>query len=233
VLAVADLVAGYGGGTALHGVDLTVPAGRVYALVGRNGTGKTTLLRTVMGQLAVRHGRVRFGTRDITGLATHVIARLGVGYVPQGRGLFGHLTVAENLRLALLGHRIRPPRVPARVLDWFPRLAERLEQPAGTLSGGEQQFLALGRALASAPAMLLLDEPTGGLQPAAVAEIGAILARIVRESGLTVLLVEQNLDLALRLADEVGVMAGGRIVASYPVAAARAERTLLTDHLAL
>ena len=161
MLAIEGLTGGYGDSHVLHGVDLEVAAGEVVALMGRNGMGKTTLLRCCMGLLPARAGNIRFDGADITQLATHRIVRAGMGYVAQGREIFDDLSVADNLRLSLLG--CARSTMPAALLDWFPILAQRVDQRAGTLSGGEQQMLAIARALAPGPKLLLLDEPSEGI----------------------------------------------------------------------
>jgi urea ABC transporter ATP-binding protein UrtE len=216
MLAIEGLTAGYGDSRVLHGVDLEVAAGEVVALMGRNGMGKTTLLRRCMGLLPARAGSVRFDGADLTGAATHRIVRAGIGYVPQGREIFGDFSVADNLRLGILG--CAKPSPPEALFTWFPLLAERREQRAGTLSGGEQQMLAIARALAPGPRLLLLDEPSEGIQPSLVHAIGEQLAAIVQQTGLSLLLVEQNVDLVTMLAHRVAFMARGRIVESCPVA---------------
>jgi urea ABC transporter ATP-binding protein UrtE len=232
MLEIKGLRAGYGQSTVLEGVDLVVPAGKVTALMGRNGMGKTTLLRALMGLLPPRAGTVRFGGRDMTGMAPHLIARAGIGYVPQGREVFEDLTVAENLRLGRLGRGLVPV-LPAALFTWFPILAERADQKAGTFSGGQQQMLAMARALAGEPTLLLLDEPTEGIQPSIVHEIALTLRRIVRETGLTILVVEQNVDLVLTLADQVAFMDNGRIVETCGIDALSADERILARHLSL
>jgi urea ABC transporter ATP-binding protein UrtE len=230
MLKVESLTCGYGDSRVLHGVDLEVAAGEVVALMGRNGMGKTTLLRRCMGLLPARAGTIRFDGADITHLATHRIVRAGLGYVAQGREIFEDLSVADNLRLSLLGAK---GAAPATVLDWFPVLAERSEQRAGTLSGGEQQMLAIARALAPGPRLLLLDEPSEGIQPSLVHAIGEQLGAIVREAGLTLLLVEQNVDLVTTLANRVAFMDRGRIVETCPVAGLAVAEGPLVRHLSL
>jgi urea ABC transporter ATP-binding protein UrtE len=231
MLAIEGLSSGYGDSQVLHGVDLDIAAGEVVALMGRNGIGKTTLLRRCMGLLPARAGAISFDGGDITHLATHRIVRAGVGYVAQGREIFDDLSVADNLRLSLLG-RARSA-APAALLDWFPILAERSHQRAGTLSGGEQQMLAIARALAPGPRLLLLDEPSEGIQPSLVHTIGEQLGAIVRQTGLTLLLVEQNVDLVATLADRLAFMERGRIALTCPVADLAAEGGPLMRHLSL
>jgi branched-chain amino acid transport system ATP-binding protein len=197
----------YGDSHVLHGVSIEVQAGEAVALLGRNGVGKTTLIRTVVGFSPPRDGSVRLDGEAIHRLPPHAIARRGVGLVPQGRRIFAPLSVAENL---LLGAR-RGAFTTARVHELFPRLREREGQGGGTLSGGEQEMLAVGRALMTNPRLLVLDEPSEGLAPLIVREIGRLLLRLKQE-GLSILLVEQNVRLALRVADRVYVMSKGQIV---------------------
>ena len=213
LLAVERLVVAYGRTAAVKGIDLTVAEGQVVCLIGANGAGKTTLMRALSGLLRPQSGRIRFGGTDITGFSAHRIAALGMRHVPEGRQIFAGLTVAENLAI---GAWLEPApaeraRRQAQVLARFPRLRERLSQPAGSMSGGEQQMLALGRALMGAPRLLLLDEPSMGLAPLFVEEIFAIIADLRRE-GRTILLVEQNASAALEVADVAYVLETGRIV---------------------
>jgi branched-chain amino acid transport system ATP-binding protein len=202
----------YGESHILHGVSIRVKPGEAVALLGRNGVGKTTLIRTIVGFEQPRVGAVRFGGRAIDRLPAFRIARLGIGLVPQGRRIFAPLSVTENL---VFGER--PDRTAAdrwtreRVYQLFPRLRERAQQGAGTLSGGEQEMLAIGRALLTNPRLLVLDEPSEGLAPMIVREIGRMLV-LLKSEGLSILLVEQNVRLALRVADRVYVMNKGQIV---------------------
>jgi len=214
MLAIEGLSAAYGESQVLWEVDLAVPAASVVCLMGRNGVGKTTLLRAVMGLLPARGGRVSLDGQDITGWSTDRRARAGIGYVPQGREIFPHLTVAENLRMSLLGCGRASTLDDA--LDLFPKLRTLLARKGGVLSGGEQQMLAIGRALLTRPKVLMLDEPTEGIQPSIILEIEDALRRIRTELGLAVLLVEQYLDFAERLADAYVIMAKGAVVASGP-----------------
>ncbi len=233
MLTVAGLESGYGASTVLHGVDLSVAAGTVTALMGRNGMGKTTFLRTVVNQVPARRGTVTFKDSDITRQSSHKIARAGLGYVPQGREVFDAFTVEENLRLGMLGHGRGKDPVPQRLYEWFPILAERKSQKAGTFSGGQQQMLAIARALAADPDMLLLDEPTEGIQPSIVHEVGETIARIAKETGLTVLVVEQNVDMVLTVADTVAFMDNGVIVEQCGRDALEADETILHRHLSI
>ena len=230
MLAIAGLTAAYGEAPALFGVDLALESGRIAPLMGRNGMGKTSLLRAIMGQVAVTGGSIRLDGQDIAGLPSHAIARRGIGYVPQGREVFADFTVEENLHLGALGHRL-PTAIPARLVELFPVLDERRRQRAGGLSGGEQQQLAIARALMGRPRLLLLDEPSEGVQPSIVEAIGRALARIAGEDGLAILLVEQNLDLALDVAATVHLMEEGRIAATTTPAALDADRGLLDRYL--
>jgi branched-chain amino acid transport system ATP-binding protein len=213
MLTVDDVHTYYGEGYVLQGVSLTVDPGRVVTVLGRNGVGKTTLIRTVIAFTPARRGRVLFEDRDITHWPSYRIAKAGVGLVPQGRRIFPSLSVRENLEIAR-----RSATNPAAetwsldgVLELFPALAERLRNGAGTLSGGEQQMLAVARALIGNPRFLLMDEPTEGLSPQIVDEMKKLIARL-RGRGLAILLVEQNLAFALAVADRVHVMDKGKIV---------------------
>jgi branched-chain amino acid transport system ATP-binding protein len=228
LLELDDVHTYYGESHILHGVTLTVGQGEAVALLGRNGAGKTTTIRTVVGFTPARAGAVRFAGRDVARLPAHRIARLGIGLVPQGRRIFPDLSVLENLRL---GER---PRTGGwtleRVYDYFPRLRERVRQKGGTLSGGEQQMLAIGRALMTNPTLLVMDEPSEGLAPLIVREIGRIVAELKRE-GLSILLVEQNLAFALALADRAYVMNKGQIVFAGAAAALAAADTVKHQYL--
>lgn len=181
-------------------------------LLGRNGAGKTTLMRTLAGLVPATGGTISFDGQTVGDLPSHVRARLGIAYVPQGRGIFPKLTVRENLMLGTRARKDGCAVIPDEIFGYFPRLKERLEQAGGTLSGGEQQMLALGRALAGAPSVLLLDEPSEGIQPSIVHQIGELLKSIVAETGISVLLVEQNVDLAFQAGSRGMVMEKGRIV---------------------
>jgi branched-chain amino acid transport system ATP-binding protein len=217
LLELEDVHARYGETKALHGVSLSLDEGSSLALLGANGAGKTTTLRAVSG-LVRKTGQVSFRGRSIARKSPEAVARLGVAHVPQGRGIIGDLTVSDNLRL---GAYIRRDRVAVKadtagVLEQFPRLGERLSQAAGTLSGGEQQMLALGRALLQRPRLLMLDEPSLGLAPLIVREIFDVLERLNREEGLAVLVVEQDAGVALRTCREACVLEVGRVVLSGP-----------------
>jgi branched-chain amino acid transport system ATP-binding protein len=210
VLELSDIHTYYGESHVLQGVSLGVPAGRVVAILGRNGAGKTTLVRTAIGFTPARRGVVRFKGDDITRWPSYRAVERGMALVPQGRRVFPSLTVIENLEVA---RRDGGRWTLARVLELFPRLGERGPNRASKLSGGEQQMLAIGRALMTNPDLLLMDEPTEGLAPLIVREVGRVIAELKRE-GLSILLVEQNLPLALSVADTVHVLSRGQIVHS-------------------
>ena len=211
----------YGHGHILQGVNLEIPPGRIAAVLGRNGVGKTTTLRSIIGLAPPQRGRVLLGDRDVAGWPPHRIVRVGVGYVPEGRMIFPDLTVVENIQVA--------QRVPAkqwsmeRLFALFPSLAERRRNKGSQLSGGEQQMLAVARALVIDPKVMLLDEPSQGLAPLVVEELTRLIARL-RDEGVSLLLVEQNLKLAEAVADVVYVMVKGKMVYDAPLERFRAER---------
>jgi branched-chain amino acid transport system ATP-binding protein len=219
-LEVRGLVSGYDRGTVLHGVDLDLGAGAVLGLLGRNGVGKSTLVMTLAGLVPVTAGSVRLDGTELAGLRPDRIARAGVALVPQGRRVWATLTVGEHLALAS-GRRSGTWTVDS-VLDLLPRLAERRRQYAGQLSGGEQQMLAVARALLTNPRLVLLDEPSDGLAPAIVEQIAGVVATM-RAEGVAVLLVEQDLHLAFAVADEIAVMAKGTLVHRVPTSQFRRE----------
>jgi branched-chain amino acid transport system ATP-binding protein len=225
--------AGYGRTTVLHGIDLVVPEGSAVALLGANGAGKTTLLKAIAGLVPPLTGaRIMLAGRDLAALPPHAIVEAGVALVPEGRGLFGELTVAENLLLGAYARRARGAEAEnrERVLALFPRLSERLAQTARTLSGGEQQMLAIGRGLMSAPDILLLDEPSLGLSPLLCTELFRALVR-VRETGTGVLLVEQNVKQSLDIADRAYLIETGRIVGQGAAAALKNEPAVQRAYL--
>jgi len=212
----------YGGSHTLRGVDLSVPQGSCTALLGRNGVGKTTLLRCLMGMLPVRSGSVIFDGKDITLLRPYQRAKLGIGYVPQGREIFPRLTVSENLRLgeaAADGRETEPMR---ELEGLFPGLAAMRSRPGGNLSGGQQQQLAIARALVARPKLLLLDEPTEGIQPSIIKQIERVL-RLLVERGITVLLIEQYLEFAMSLAQQYAILSRGAVVDRGAVADLRPD----------
>ena len=208
-LEVTGLVAGYGQVTVLRGVNFRAEAGQITCLMGRNGVGKSTFLKCLMGLVPISQGSIRLNGTALERLAAHEVPRRGLAYVPQGRRLFGPLTVAENLAIGGLVQGNDAATL-ARVLTLFPRLKERMSQTAQTLSGGEQQMLAIARALCLAPKVLLLDEPTEGLQPSMIALIQAAVLTLKAE-GVAVVLVEQRVDAVLKLADRVSFMQGGEV----------------------
>ncbi|GAA2497981.1 urea ABC transporter ATP-binding subunit UrtE [Winogradskya humida] len=211
MLEVKDLHVAYGRARVLFGVDLQAPPGSLVCLMGRNGVGKTTLLKAVMGVLPARQGTVLFDGKDITKSPIHERVRAGLGYVPQGHETFPQLTVAENLQVARESAPKARPGTLDEALDLFPALRALLKRRAGFLSGGQQQQLAIARALVTEPRMLLLDEPTEGIQPSIVQEIESAI-RQLHTTGLTILLVEQYLELALRLADHFVILDAGEVV---------------------
>jgi urea transport system ATP-binding protein len=214
VLELDSVASGYGGIPIIRSVGFAARRGEIVAIVGRNGVGKTTLVRTIMGLLAPTAGRILFDGADITRADASDRARAGIGYVPQGRGIFGRLTVDENLDMGELVGAAGGGRIDReRVFDWFPILRERRRQRAGTLSGGQQQMLAVGRVLAGRPRLMILDEPSEGVQPNIVQRIAEIIGRLNAEAALTTLLVEQNIDLVLACAQRCLIMDKGTIVA--------------------
>lgn len=211
LLEVSGLIAGYGAITAVKGIDLSVEEGEIVTLIGSNGAGKSTTLRAVSGIIRPRAGTVTFGGRHLERMAPHRIVQLGMSHVPEGRGIFHHLSVYENLLMGAYQRKDRDLDSDLqRVYGLFPRLKERIGQPGGTLSGGEQQMLAIGRALMARPRLLLLDEPSMGLSPLLVETIFATVTSI-REQGATVLLVEQNALMALEVADRAYVLESGQV----------------------
>jgi len=231
ILDVVGLHAGYGEVQVLHGLDFTVGLGGITALLGANGAGKTTTLRALSGMVRTS-GSISLDGERIDGLATEDIARRGVAHVPDGRGTIMELTVEENLRLGAYTRR-RSELAPdmARVFGYFPRLKQRLRQQAGTLSGGEQQMLAIGRALLLRPKLLLLDEPSFGLAPLIVREIFEIMRRVNEDDRVSILLVEQNASLALDIADRAFLLETGRIVTAGPAAELRQDESIRRSYL--
>jgi branched-chain amino acid transport system ATP-binding protein len=211
MLAVADLTAAYGRIRILNGISFAVAEREFVGILGHNGMGKTTLLKTLIGAVRATGGRVEFEGRDVTGLPAHRRARLGIGYVPQGREIFPTLSVLENLRMATAASGAADAEIIAPVLEDFPRLKPLLDRAGGALSGGEQQLLALARCLCGRPRLILLDEPTEGIQPSIIEEIVERLTMLRDRRGLTVVLVEQNLDFIRALSQRVLVIQKGRI----------------------
>jgi branched-chain amino acid transport system ATP-binding protein len=232
LLEVEGLKAYYGQTQALHGVSFSLETGGITTLLGANGAGKTTTLRAICNMVHTE-GSIRFDGRLITGRATEEVVRLGVGHVPEGRGTFTNLSVDENLRIAAYTRRDKAAAARDRemVFEYFPILKERLAQQAGTLSGGEQQMLAISRALMGAPRLMLLDEPSFGLAPLIVQEIFRIMRRINGEAKVSMLLVEQNAALALELADHAYVLETGRIVMSGKAADVKSDEAIRKSYL--
>jgi branched-chain amino acid transport system ATP-binding protein len=232
MLKVFDLQVSYGAIKALDGVSFSVPRGRIVTLLGANGSGKTTALRAITGLAAPGGGRIVFEGRELQGLPTHEIVRAGIALVPEGRRIFANLTVYENLLLGAYGRRDQPAlaRDLDQIYDTFPRLATRRDQAAGTLSGGEQQMLAVGRALMSRPRLLLLDEPSLGLAPLLVREVFHLIVRL-NQQGVTILLVEQNAVAALKIAHYGYVLSTGRVGLEGPGAELSSHPQLQPSYL--
>ena len=213
MIAVSELNYFYGGSHALRDIGFEIKTGSCTAVLGRNGVGKTTLLKCLMGVLRARSGTIRFDGRDITALAPHGRARLGIGYVPQGREIFPRLTVEENLLTGFATGRDRDRRIWGEIYEMFPVLKEMRRRRGGDLSGGQQQQLAIARALLTRPKLLILDEPTEGIQPSIIKDIEGVIRALVARQDMAILLVEQYYDFARALADQFLVMARGEIVA--------------------
>lgn len=235
LLEVRALDAWYGAVKVLHGIEFDVPHGGVTTLIGANGAGKTSTLRAICNALVRRQGKVRFADKALEGLSTHDIIGLGIAHVPDGRGTFAPLSVEQNLQLG--GHTLPNAKAVAiamkEVYALFPKLKEREHQQAGTLSGGEQQMLAIGRALMSRPKLILLDEPSFGLAPLIVKSIFETLRQITQGDGVSVLLVEQNVNLALALADQACLIESGRVVKRCSAQEMRADETVKRVYLGL
>ena len=219
MLTIKNLDQYYGGSHTLWDIELQVPLGSRTCLMGRNGMGKTTLLKCIMGLVPASSGKIVFEGRDLRTRPAEERAGLGIGYVPQGREIFPQLTVLENLEVGLGLGKGRHKKIPDLIFELFPVLKQMLRRRGGDLSGGQQQQLAIGRALVLQPSLLLLDEPTEGIQPNIVHEIGDIILRLNREAGVTVLLVEQKLPFARRVASEFRILEKGRCVADGPIEA--------------
>jgi urea transport system ATP-binding protein len=224
ILRVESLEVSYGSTQVLFGVSLDVPAGGLCCLMGRNGIGKSTLLQTIVGLLAAQRGSISLGGEAITRRAPFDRVQAGIAYVPQGREAFAYLTVFENLRVVAEASKTSGDDAIDEALERFPRLRKLLDRPAGFLSGGEAQQLAIARALVTRPRLLLLDEPTEGIQPSIILEIEDAIADLKNSTGMSILLVEQYVDFAMRLADTYAVMDIGRIVASGPTETFERER---------
>ncbi len=210
-LEVREIDTFYGASHVLHSLSLSMERGAIECILGRNGVGKTTLLRSVIGLTPPRRGAIIFKGNDITRMRVNQRARLGIGYVPQGREIFPDISVIDNLRLGMVARSDGMTRVPDEIFEFFPMLKLLVDRPGGLLSGGEQQQLAIARALCGNPELLLLDEPTEGIQPSVVEEIERILRRIHQEKKVTILLVEQKLDFAKNVAQEFTIMVKGRV----------------------
>lgn len=232
LLDIKGLRAGYGGKPVLQGIDLSVSRGEIVAVIGRNGVGKSTLMKTLIGLVESMAGTIRFGSTELTGLTPFRRARLGIGYVPQGRDVFPRMSVKENLQVGESMRERIPADVYERIYSLFPILKERAGQQAGTMSGGQQQQLAIGRVLVGSPQLLLLDEPSEGIQPSIVQDIGRIIKQLNQESGMTIMFVEQNLDMIKALAQRCYVMDKGRIVA-HVTPQELEDRDTIRKHLAV
>ena len=231
VLAVSGLRSGYGRIPILAGVDLAAADGEVVGILGHNGMGKTTLLRTLMGYLPATAGRVEFAGQDITRLSPTARARLGLGYVPQGREIFATLTVADNLRMGCL-QQADPQRTIAAILEDFPRLTRLLDRLGGALSGGEQQLLALARCLCTAPKLILLDEPTEGIQPSIIEEMIDTLRSVRERRRVTMVLVEQNLNFISSLSDRILILQKGEVTREVPPEIVR-DRAMMDEFVGM
>ena len=228
-LVIAGVDCFYGETQILHGLDLSLKQGEVHCLLGRNGAGKTTALKCIMGLAPARAGSIRLGDMELTRLPAHEVPRAGIAYVPQGRRLFAEMTVAENIEIGLMARR-KGASVRDAVLGLFPILRERLKQRSGTLSGGEQQMLAMARALCLEPQVLLLDEPTEGLMPSMIGKIRQTVAAL-RKRGVSTILVEQRVDAVLPVADRVSFIENGRVRETAEVARLREEPELVKRYV--
>jgi urea ABC transporter ATP-binding protein UrtE len=234
MLMIRGLTGGYQRGSrVLDDLSLDIERGEIVALMGRNGMGKSTLVKAIAGHLPEISGSIRFNGREIRGCAPHEIANLGIGYVPQGREIFADFTAEENLLMGVIGKTHLPNRVPSWAYEIFPMLHERRDQRAGTLSGGQQQQLAIMRALVGEPDFLLLDEPSEGIQPSIVQEISRTVRRIAAEKNLTVLLVEQNLEFVVEIAKRCLFIENGRILAEAASDRVRQEPAMVRKYLSV
>ena len=229
MLQLTDVNAAYGKVQALRGISFDVAAGEILCLLGRNGAGKSTCMKVIMGLLPMTSGSLQLGGHEISGLSAHRVPKLGVGYIPQGRRLFAEMTVAENLQIGLMT-RGKGGDVLEHVLQMFPRLRERLHQRAETLSGGEQQMLATARALCLEPKVLLLDEPTEGLQPSMISLIRDVVVTL-KDQGVAIVLVEQRVDAVLEVADKIVFVENGRSALSVTPDQLRADKGLLQKYV--
>ena len=229
MLTLSNISVSYDGSRILRGVNLTVPEHSLVCLMGRNGVGKTTTLKTILGVVKLESGSVKLADTELVSLKPDQRARLGIGYVPQGRDIFPHLTVWENLKISLVVHGAKANGQVDRVLELFPILKEMLSRKGGVLSGGQQQQLAIARALLTDPKILILDEPTEGIQPNIIDLIGETLLKIKKEGKISILLVEQYLDFCLSVGDSFYVMDRGAIVAEGPIAQLNQE--IVKKHL--
>ena len=229
MLTIKNLNQYYGESHTLWDVDLDIEDGRCVCLMGRNGMGKTTLLKAIMGLLPIKGGEIQFAGTNISNSNAELRARIGIGYVPQGREIFGQLTVEENLRIGLNVLPRKERKLPARIFELFPVLEEMLQRRGGDLSGGQQQQLAIARALVIKPKLLILDEPCEGIQPNIVQQIGDVIIKLNQEEGLTVLLVEQKLPFARRVGQQYAILDKGRHVANGAMAELNEE--LIKKHL--
>jgi branched-chain amino acid transport system ATP-binding protein len=232
MLNVNDLRSGYGRIPILAGITLSVAAGEFVGILGHNGMGKSTLLRTLMGYLPMTAGEITFEGKSLRGLSPTARARLGIGYVPQGREIFPSLSVYENLRMGCLMAKQDESQTIKSILEDFPRLERLLERPGGALSGGEQQLLALARCLCGAPKFILLDEPTEGIQPSIIEEMIETLQRLGRQRSLTILLVEQNLNFITSLSQRVLILQKGLIIREVPPNVAK-DRAMMEEYVGM
>jgi branched-chain amino acid transport system ATP-binding protein len=230
LLDVRNITAGYGSTPILRGIDLAIQPSEIVAVIGRNGVGKTTMMRSLIGQLRVWQGSIKLNGREISALPPERRAQNGIGYIPQGREVFPRMTVEENLAIGEMINHNRGRKLYDLVYGYFPILAERKRQAAGTMSGGQQQQLAIGRALIGNPDLLLLDEPSEGIQPSIIEEIARVMQRINKDLGTTILFVEQNLDMIMAMTQRCYVMDKGRIVAELP-SQVLADRDVVKRHL--
>lgn len=229
MLEVKNIHAAYGPVKVLYGVSLSVQPGEILCLLGRNGAGKSTIMKSIMGLLPVSEGSVSLDGETLSDLPTHLVPKRGIGFIPQGRRLFAELTVSENIEMGLMTRR-QGADTREWVLDLFPRLRERLDQQAHTLSGGEQQMLATARALCLRPKVLLLDEPTEGLQPSMIEQIRQVIMKMKAE-GFAIILVEQRVDAVLSIADRVTFIEGGKDIETTTAKALREDPAKLTQYL--